>query len=84
MCVHQPTISPHPETPSLPTPAPTLMPQPHMHNTHLISRGDVLMTHLSSHFIDAGPSVATVALNQKATIGLAHQEEDALIYLEWV
>lgn len=37
---------------------PPLTPQPHMHNTHLISRGDVLMTHLSSHFIDAGPSVA--------------------------
>lgn len=54
------------------------------HNTHLISRGDVLMTHLSSHFIDVGPSVGTVALKKKATIWLAHQGEFALIYLECV
>lgn len=54
---------------SPPEPPHTHMPQSHMHST-LISRGDVLMTHLSSHFIDAGPSVATVVIKKEAKLDL--------------
>lgn len=50
-----------------------------MQNIHLISGGDVLMTHLSGRFIDAGPSAGTVALKKQKkqpTTWLAVKEEE--------